>query len=201
MESNTIFKAAVEMLSSLSSITSWFDSFIPWANMAWKWAENTSSPTFKSTSMNSPCSRKRAHFDKRISEWETILKSTKNHWFTVSKPKIAWLYTLWIMVIMRISRELWRVTKVQNESLTTMLTRKIANSETWHCSSRLQTELCRRTNGLRHRCWPQTIFVLADSWHAKPIFYNIVDAFLNLFLSWLTVSEWSVRQDLRLLFS
>ena len=96
-------------------------------------------------------------------------------------------------IIMRISRELWRVTKVQNESRTTMLTRKIANSETWQFSSRLQTEFCRRTHGHRHRCWPQTIFVLGDSVHAIPIFYNIVDAFLNLFLSWWTVSECSVR--------
>ena len=37
--------------------------------------------------MNSLCSRNCAHFDKRISEWETILKSTKDHCFKVEQAE------------------------------------------------------------------------------------------------------------------
>ena len=41
-----------------------------------RWAANSSSPTFKRTSMNSPSSRNWAHFDKRISGWVPILYPT-----------------------------------------------------------------------------------------------------------------------------
>lgn len=159
-----------------------------------RWTENISPSTFKPTSMNSPCSRKWAHFDKRISEWETILKSTKYHCFTLCKPKIAWPYMnhgdiTWVMKSHE-SPELESYNRVEK-----LPTRKNDSS----CLA-YKKNYAGENTASDIGCWPQTIFVLGDSWHAIPIFYNIVEAFPNLFLSWLTVSECSVRQDLRLLF-
>ena len=91
MEPSTVFKAAVEMLSSFSSITSSCDSFtdvmckhgvkiIAACRNIKRWDEKTSSPPFNQTSMNSSFSLNWAHFDKRSSEWTTIL---------VLKPEIT----------------------------------------------------------------------------------------------------------------